>query len=297
MKLSTLFQKDHVFIDHQVQNTGQLFVFASRIMSESTGVDASSIEAALLHRESLGGTVLGKETMVPHAYVEGLKDYIIMYVRLKSPLLLDGGNTVRHAFIILTSREMAAFHLKIMRAVADILTNHDQILLSAGSAESFISELEKTGVRVESHLHARDFLQSVPSIRETDSVSRAVDLMKEQNWSHVPVTDVNGRFVGTVDFIDVLGATMPDYVMRLSDLSFLEDFEPLKQFALKENSMSVRAYIKNISTMIVTDDVSYVEVLFLMVKHRHRFLIAVDQKGLFLGVIRSMDVINRIFRA
>lgn len=140
-------------------------------------------------------------------------------------------------------------------------------------------------------------MHQVPSIRAEDTLSKAVDLMREQNWSHVPVTDNNGKFIGTVDFLDILATSMPDYVLRLSDLSFLSEFTPVKQFIQKEKELTVKPYIKHINTMIVPEDVSYVEVIFLMIKHKHRYLVTIDNDNNFKGVIRTVDVVNQIFRA
>lgn len=297
MKFSALFQKNHILFDQKIKNTKELLSLASRTLSIHTSLDAHEIEAALSHRESLGPTCIGNQTMVPHAHLEKLEDCIIGYIRIEKPLLLECGETVKHVFFFISSSSLITIHLNILKAIAEIVTRHLDQLERCETAEEFIETIENTKIKIETNLVAKDFMHQVPSIRAEDTLSKAVDMMREQNWSHVPVTDNNGKFIGTVDFLDILATSMPDYVLRLSDLSFLSEFTPVKQFIQKEKELTVKPYIKHINTMIVPEDVSYVEVIFLMIKHKHRYLVTIDNDNNFKGVIRTVDVVNQIFRA
>lgn len=296
MKFATLFQKKHIIFGSRIHNTAELFSLAARSFSEGM-INPDEIENALQHRESLGSTYIGNGVMIPHAHLDDLEDHILGYIRPEKPFLLAGNETVKHIFIFVSSRDQATFHLKLLKAISEVTTRHLDLLDKARNAEQFINAINDTDIELESHLRASDFMCTVMPIRENDSLSKAVDMMKEQNLSYVPVVDENGFFIGTVDFLDILSTSMPDYVMRLSDLSFISDLEPIKQFLHKERTLSVKPYIKNVNTMIVPVDASYVEVLFLMAKYKHRYLISVDKNGLFSGLIRSVDVISRILRA
>lgn len=297
MKFAALLQKKHILINQKIHSAAELFSVAARILSDGTTINPQEVEKALLNRESLGSTCIGNGAMIPHARLNNINDYIICYIKPEKPLVINSGETVKHVFAIISSNDLAAFHLKVLKTINEIISSHLEGLEKVKTADQFIAIVDDNDISIESHLSAVDFAQTVPSVRETDLLSKAVNMMREQNWSHVPVTNESGLFLGTVDFLDILTTSIPDYALRLSDLSFLSEFEPIKQFFHKENTLIIKPYIRHIDTMIISEDVSYVEVFFLMVKHKHRFLVCVDKNGLFLGVIRTVDVINRILRA
>lgn len=297
MKFATLLQKKHILIDQDIRDIPELFRVAAEALADGTTLEPHEIESAIKYRESLGSTYIGNGTMIPHAHLDKINDCIVSYIRPRTPLTLANGETVEHVFTFISSHDFAAFHLKIMKTISEMTKGYLSKLKNVNSAEHFIGALDKENILIESHLKAADFMQEIAAVYETDLLSKAIDLMKEQNWSHLPVVDNKGKYLGTVDFLDILATSIPDYALRISDLSFLSDFEPIKQFLQKENSIKIKPYIKNISTMIVPEDASYVEVFFLMVKHKHRFLVSVDNNNNFKGVIRSVDVISRILRA
>ena len=298
MKFSTLFSPQLIFLDHKAQTIDEVLSVASKAFAHETGAAVDVIKTKLVHRESLGPTYIDKNVMVPHAYMEELHDCLVLFIRTATEIPVPQTNfRSRYFFVILTSKEFATLYLNILRSISEILSNHFDIAAHSSTAEEFIDRVDSSEIRVQKHLCARDLMSSPSSISENETLSHAVDIMKERGTTHLSVVDEKNGFKGVIEFLDILTTSMPEYSLRLNDLSFLEDFEPIGHFLQHENSVQVKKFLKYDTTMIITEETSFVEVFFLMAKYKHKLLVVTNKSNQPTGIIRTSDIINKAFRA
>jgi PTS system nitrogen regulatory IIA component len=101
---------DRIVLDLRVRDKAQLLQdLATRIETFCGGVAADTILAALRSREVLGSTGLGKGFALPHARIEGLKQFVGLFARLGRPIDFDAidGAQVDLVFLLLMPPEAA----------------------------------------------------------------------------------------------------------------------------------------------------------------------------------------------
>lgn len=95
-----------------------------------------ALERALLEREKLGSTAIGNAVAIPHAYLDGIADPMIVFVRLANPVNLGApdGILTRFVFVLLGPVEAAAGHLETLMTIARVMAD-DEFRYEAGEAQ------------------------------------------------------------------------------------------------------------------------------------------------------------------
>jgi PTS system nitrogen regulatory IIA component len=90
MEIADFIAKDRIALDLRVRDKAQLLrELAKRAEPHGGGIAADTILAALLSRETLGSTGLGKGFALPHARIEGLPGFVGLFARLARPIEYD----------------------------------------------------------------------------------------------------------------------------------------------------------------------------------------------------------------
>lgn len=108
MEISDFIALDRIALDLRVRDKTQLLhELAARAEAFGSGVRADAILAALRSREALGSTGLGKGFALPHARIEGLKQFVGFFARLTRPIDYDAidGAPVDLVFLLLMPPE------------------------------------------------------------------------------------------------------------------------------------------------------------------------------------------------
>jgi PTS system nitrogen regulatory IIA component len=123
MDLGDLLKPEGVFASLRVKNKKQalqeLAVRAARI----TGLDERQIFDALLQRERLGSTGVGRGIAIPHARIAGLSRIAAVVAQLEEPIDFDAldGEPVDLIFILLAPEHAGADHLKALARISRVL--------------------------------------------------------------------------------------------------------------------------------------------------------------------------------
>lgn len=110
MKIADFIAPDRIVLDLRVRDKAQLLrELATRVEAVGGGGTSDTILAALQSREALGSTGLGKGFALPHARVEGLKQFVGLFTRLVHPIDFDAidGAPVDLVFLLLMPPEAA----------------------------------------------------------------------------------------------------------------------------------------------------------------------------------------------
>ncbi len=147
MHLSQRLQPGLILIDPPVADRESLFAaMAEAVARERPGVEAAAVVRALLEREAILSTGVGRGVAVPHGQVDGLGELLVGASThpggIRYPSL--DGEPVRLVFCILGTPETAADHLACLARVARVARRADSLepVVTASSAEEFLERLE-----------------------------------------------------------------------------------------------------------------------------------------------------------
>ena len=123
MELSTILKPEAVRVVASVSSKKRLLNEMGEIAKSVYGLDASETVEALLERETLGPTGVGRGVALPHARVDGLDHVVGVFVLLESPVDFSSVDRqpVDLAFALFAPREDGVEHLKALARVSRTL--------------------------------------------------------------------------------------------------------------------------------------------------------------------------------
>lgn len=271
---------------------------ASRFASE-LNLPFEDVHQSLVKREALGGTWIGNGTIVPHAHIESMDDIGVQVITVQEQSLVQYqsyGEPLRLIIAIIASRTMATEYLLVLRAVVELVQKHGADLIGARSSEELFALIQQAQVEIHTELTARDLASPATyRVLPTDTIESFVDTVRDSGQFILPAMQPDGTLVGTVDFLDILASCFPEYVLKLPDLAFIREFEPLRSFFQAETTGTISRFVRRNAPPIIEADTSYVEVVFLFVKHRFPLLMVTDA-GRLLGTITQHDILHKLTR-
>jgi mannitol/fructose-specific phosphotransferase system IIA component (Ntr-type) len=98
---------------------------------------ADQVASALLQREREAPTAIGNAVAIPHAYLDGIEQQIVLFVRLTHPVNMGApdGIPTRFLFFLLGPPDSAVRHLDTLAGVARLMSD-DEFRYEAGGARS-----------------------------------------------------------------------------------------------------------------------------------------------------------------
>jgi PTS system nitrogen regulatory IIA component len=145
MNIADFIAPDRIVLDLRVRDKAQLLrELATRAEAVGGGGTSDAILAALLSREALGSTGLGKGFALPHARLEGLKQFVGLFARLARPIDYDAidGSPVDLVFLLLMPPEAAGNgNVGALAAVSRRFRDVDTVahLRKADAAAAFVA--------------------------------------------------------------------------------------------------------------------------------------------------------------
>ena len=145
MKIGVFLDPDRVILDLRSPNKPRMLDELSRRAAKILNIDAQTIFDALKKREQLGSTGVGDGIAIPHARLEGMKEVVGFFARIKPPVEFDAidARKVDLLFLLLTPSQASSDHLNALASVSRLLRNSDvsKTLRGADSAEQLYSIL------------------------------------------------------------------------------------------------------------------------------------------------------------
>ena len=120
MKIKDVIGPEQVEVGLRVSDKAQLLRELSRRAAAAVSIDQSVIHDALLARENLGSTGLGKGFALPHARLDTLPRFFALFVRLARPIdfaAIDG-QPVDLIILLLTPANAGNQHLATLAALS-----------------------------------------------------------------------------------------------------------------------------------------------------------------------------------
>lgn len=122
MKICEILSKDCIICNASNDSKKRLLESLSQLASSKTGLDSQVILEALVERERLGTTGVGRGVALPHTRLEGLDKIFCAFVKT-SPVDFESvdGKLVDLVFLLLVPEQAGADHLKALSRLSGLL--------------------------------------------------------------------------------------------------------------------------------------------------------------------------------
>ena len=140
--------QESVFANVSVRCKREALSLLAKEAAQLNNLDAQTIEDALLEREKLGSTGIGRGVAIPHGKIEGLSEITALFVKLDTPVEFDSIDDVPVdlVFLLLAPVEATAAHLKALAKVTRLFRDEDvrDALRGADNAEALYAITTQT---------------------------------------------------------------------------------------------------------------------------------------------------------
>jgi PTS system nitrogen regulatory IIA component len=126
MNITSLLAPERVVVCDDITSKKRLLEQLSELLgSSSPAVPVQTIFEALLSRERLGSTGLGKGVAIPHGRMAGLDHPVCAFIRIRKPIDFDAadGQPVDLVFSLLVPEDSTEEHLQVLSTIAEIFSN------------------------------------------------------------------------------------------------------------------------------------------------------------------------------
>ena len=126
MNITDLLNPERVLCRKDVGSKKRLLEQLSELLAGSSpSLSQNEIFDALLNREKLGSTGLGKGVAIPHGRMATLEQPVCAFIKLTTPLDFDAsdGQAVDLIFTLLVPEDSTEEHLQVLSTIAEIFSN------------------------------------------------------------------------------------------------------------------------------------------------------------------------------
>jgi len=306
MKLTSFLNKNLIFLNFAFENYSDIINFISEKIADALSLDSNTVNEAFKKRENLGTTYIGHSLALPHGYMDSIDEIVVLFIRLDKERIIPCDRhpcRIRYIFAILTSTKKAQLYLKVLKSIAELVMYDAYILDNARTPEELIHSLDQKGLEVQEKLLAQDMICCKDRVYFDDRISRVVDVMKRNHLTFLPVVGDKDELLGVIDITDLFSSVFPQFNMDEAGLDLLRDIErnvlldPIKQFWEHEDKKTAGEVMRKSETYTVNENASYIEIVHLMIRYHHRYLVVTDKENRMKGLIDTGDVIHKIIRA
>jgi PTS system nitrogen regulatory IIA component len=147
MNIEDMLAKDGIISRLKADDKKQALQALAERAEAATGVSAPDIYAALLQRERLSSTSLGRGIAIPHVKLPGVKAITCIFARLERPIPFEShdGEPVDLLFFLLAPEHAGGDHLKALARISRLVRDPATLegLRSAKDAEGLRQVLTK----------------------------------------------------------------------------------------------------------------------------------------------------------
>lgn len=261
--------------------------------------DVEACYQAVIERENVDDTIVAEGIAIPHARIEGLQKARVCVATSTRGIQFESGERkpVNLVFLVLIPRDQPAFYLQILRALASIMKDREapRTVSALQTADEVMKFFERGGLTLPTYVCAADLMdEPVVVLRNNDSLKTAIDSFISKNVSEIPVIDRDGDMVGIVSAGALLKVCLPEYLLWMTDLSPIINFEPFTVVLRKEQSTWLSDIL--VSTFSsVQIDAPAISVAGELTRNNTPQCYVLNNKKL-MGVIDLPIFLNKVFR-
>ncbi len=299
MQLASFLNAQDIYVEHRILTKMQVYEsLVERICHHhKLPICGKKLLDMVIKRDEEATTAYNSGISIPHIRMEGFQDTVVAMVFLQNPIEIDGIK-VSWVVLIITDISSSKLYLNMVAALLRISKDEDimRLLTSAHDGHGVLHHLRTMGVDIKKDLAIGDIMISNPvSIKPHQTLKELGLIMNENGFSVIPVADDNNNFVGEVSLLNFLKVGVPDYLMMLDNLNFLQSFEPLENLFEKQETVKVQDIMQR-NEVYLAPSASIIEAVFVMITHNKRQLPIVQDSKL-VGVITAMDIFRKVIQA
>ena len=299
LSLTSFFSADDILIHQEEVSRNQLIRQLLTHLANGHGfMEVDSYFNAIIERENASDTVVSNGIAIPHARLDDLqRPYVGVATSAKGIPFAEGQPPVHLILLVLIPRDQPGLYLQILRALANILRDRDaaRSVSQLSSAEEVMRFFERGGMVLPDYVCAADIMDDeFISLRDNDNLKTCIDCFITKQVNEIPVRDCDGDMVGIVRAGVLLKVCLPEYLLWMSDLSPIVNFEPFTAILHNEQSTWL-------SDILLEDFASVqmkapaVSVAGEMTRHNASRCYVLNGKKL-MGVINLPRFLNKVFR-
>jgi len=299
LSLTSFFSADDILIHQEEVSRNQLIRLLLTHVANGHGImEVDSYYNAIIERENASDTVVSNGIAIPHARLEFLdKPYVGVATSAKGIPFTDGQPPVHLILLVLIPRDQPGLYLQILRALANILRDRNaaRSISEMKTQEEVMRFFERGGVILPDYVCAADIMDDqFICLHNSDCLKAAIDCFIANQVNEIPVLDRDGDMVGVVRAGALLKVCLPEYLLWMSDLSPIVNFEPFTTILRNEqNTCLADILIEDFAS--VRMNAPAVSVAGEMTRHNASRCYVLDGKKL-MGVINLPRFLNKVFR-
>jgi mannitol/fructose-specific phosphotransferase system IIA component (Ntr-type) len=253
---------------------------------------------AVIERENANDTVVANGIAIPHARISNLeRPYVGVATSAEGIVFSEEEPPVHLILLVLIPRDRPGLYLQILRAMANILRDRDiaRAVSQFKSPEEVMRFFERGGMLLPDYVCAADIMSGdYVALRDYDNLRAAIDSFINLNLNELPVINRGGEMVGVINACALLKTCLPDYLLRMSDLTPIVNFEPFATILHNEEN-TLLADVLLTDYAAVQLKAPAVSVAGEMTRHGSSECYVLNGKKL-AGVIRLPGFLNKVFR-
>jgi len=299
LSLTSFFSADDILIHQEEVSRNQLIRQILTHLANGHGfMEVDSYYNAVIERENASDTVVSNGISIPHARLDDLqRPYVGVATSAKGIQFAEDQPPVHLILLVLIPRDQPGLYLQILRALANILRDRDaaRSVSQLSTAEEVMRFFERGGMILPDYVCAADIMDDeFISLRDNDNLKTCIDCFITKQVNEIPVRDRDGDMVGIVRAGVLLKVCLPEYLLWMSDLSPIVNFEPFTAILHNEQSTWL-------SDILLEDYASVqmkapaVSVAGEMTRHNASRCYVLNGKKL-MGVINLSRFLNKVFR-
>lgn len=143
MDLGDMLAKGGIFSALEADNKKAALSALAEKAGELVGLEARTILDAVMQREKLGSTGLGRGIAIPHVKLKGVQGITTLFARLKSPVEFESadGEPVDLMFLLIAPDHAGGDHLKALARISRLV--REPAVLDRLRAADNLAELTK----------------------------------------------------------------------------------------------------------------------------------------------------------
>ena len=241
LTLTSFFSADDILVHQEEVSRNQLIRQLLVHLANGHGImEVDAYYNAVIERENANDTLVSNGIAIPHARLDALqRPYVGVATSAKGIPFADGKPPAHLILLVLIPRDQPGLYLQILRALASILRDQDaaRSVSQLKTAEEVMRFFERGGMVLPEYVCAADIMRDeIIALRNNDNLKTAIDCFISQSLSEIPVVDRDGDMVGVVSAGTLLKVCLPEYLLWMSDLSPIINFEPFTSVLRNEQN-------------------------------------------------------------
>ena len=301
MKLASILNPDLIFTGLKGSSREEIYTDMAQRASEIVNFSATAQQLCtqMIDRETVVG-IPYEGMAIPHLRLSELKDLYVAVGILAEPVMLKESDLKPTQVVIMSfiSDCTSDVYLKALAAFTKYFMDPTHLENTAKSAtpESFIQMLIADNVSLKKNITAEDVMKKeFASLKPEDHLNDAVDLFVTKRVEVIPVVDEPGKLLGVMSATKLVRDFMPDYIMMMDNLDFLNSFEPFEKIFQQEETRFVKDHMRA-PILVVKPDTPLIQFTVKLIRGDAHAAIVVDSDNKVLGVISIKSIMHKVLR-